>query len=191
MGSKNRSIRFKIFMLLLLPLLSLSALWGFVLNLTIGDGLALLHSGTLYNTIGVTSTDLGQQIQNERAISANVLSGDGRSSSAALTAQRGNTDVALHRFRASAEGDDASGAMNDALRGPLATLLTELGRLDSIRAHVDNGASDRLTAIRAYNEIMDALFRVYDHLVSVPDLTIYRQATAMQSMGNARELLKL
>ena len=38
MGSRNRSIRFKIFLLLLLPLLSLSALWGFALNLTVGDG---------------------------------------------------------------------------------------------------------------------------------------------------------
>ena len=59
MGSQNRSIRFKIFLLLLLPLLSLSALWGFALNLTVGDGQALLRADTLYRSIGVTSTDLG------------------------------------------------------------------------------------------------------------------------------------
>ena len=67
MGSGNRSIRFKIFLLLLLPLLSLSALWGFVLNLTVGDGAALLRADTLYQTVGVTSTELGLQLQAERA----------------------------------------------------------------------------------------------------------------------------
>src|SRR5690606_17029467 len=106
MGSKNRSIRFKIFMLLLLPLLSLSALWGFVLNLTAGDGLVLLHAGTLYDTIGVTSTRLGQEIQNERTVSATTLS-KGLRTGPALTTQRAHTDDALRAFRAAATGDDA------------------------------------------------------------------------------------
>jgi signal transduction histidine kinase len=188
MGSKNRSIRFKIFMLLLLPLLSLSALWGFVMNLTVGDGLALLRSNTLYNTIGVTSTELGVQLQSERTLSASVIS-SGRRASPELSAQRGRTDVALRTFTRAANGDEATGAMSNALAAQIANLQRELDRLDEIRSDVDNGASDRLASVQAYNRILDSLFRVYDQLVLVPDLGVYQQASAMQSMGNARELL--
>ena len=187
MRSKNRSIRFKVFMLLLLPLLSLSALWGFVLNLTVGDGLALLRANTLYNTIGVTSTELGVQIMSERALSASLVS-SGRRASAELTAQRGRTDAALAEFTKAANSEEATGAMSPALAAPVTSMLRELDRLDQIRAAVDNGTSDRLEVVQAYSRIMDSLNGVYDQLVTVPDLTVFRQAATLQSMANAREL---
>ncbi len=188
MGSKNRSIRFKIFMLLLLPLLSLSALWGFAMNLTVGDGLTLLRTSTLYTTIGIPSIDLGLQLQTERTLAASLISSGGRTSTE-LSAQRGRTDVALRKFTESATGEEASGAMHAGLTGPLAALLRELDRLDEIRADIDTGASDRLAAVQAYSRILDSLFVMYDQLALVPDLTVHKQSVAMQAMGNARELL--
>ena len=187
MRSKNRSIRFKVFMLLLLPLLSLSALWGFVMNLTVGDGIALLRANTLYNTIGTTSTELGVQIMNERAHSASLVS-SGRRASPELTAQRGRTDAALAEFLQAARSDEATQAMSPALKEPVDSMIRELDRLDQIRAEVDNGTSDRLEVVQAYSRIMDSLNRVYDQLVTVPDLTVFRQAATLQSMANAREL---
>ncbi|MBX6385325.1 MAG: nitrate- and nitrite sensing domain-containing protein [Microbispora sp.] len=188
MGSRNRSIRFKIFLLLLLPLLMLSAMWGFALKLTVGDGLVLLRSKTLYDTIGVTSTDLGIQIQAERALTSGVLS-SGRTTSAALTAQQAKTTAALDKFKKAAADDATRAAMSDELVTPLETLLSSLKRLPSIRESVALGRADRLTAINGYNAIMDDLFALYERLVSVPDLATYQQASAMQGMGNAHELI--
>ncbi|MBE1564683.1 nitrate- and nitrite sensing domain-containing protein [Nonomuraea africana] len=180
MRSRNRSIRFKIFLLLLLPLLSLSALWGFVLNLTVGDGQALLRAGRLYQTLGVTSTDLGLQLQAERADSA--LASGKRAKS--LGAQRERTDTALQAFTAAvAEADD------EQLRPALRETTQELDRLDSIRASVDTGLESRLTNLNGYNRLMDALFRLYEQLTSVPDLPIFQQAGAIQAMSNAREII--
>ncbi|GAA3472629.1 hypothetical protein GCM10018965_071820 [Nonomuraea roseola] len=180
MRSRNRSIRFKIFLLLLLPLLSLSALWGFVLNLTVGDGQALLRAGRLYQTLGVTSTDLGLALQAERADSA--LSPAKRARS--LGAQRERTDAALRAFTAAAaETDDAQ------VRQTLRDTTQELDRLDTIRASVDTGLETRLTNLNAYNGLMDSLFRLYEQLTSVPDLPIFQQASAMQAMSNAREVI--
>ncbi|GAA2657225.1 hypothetical protein GCM10010412_027780 [Nonomuraea recticatena] len=180
MRSRNRSIRFKIFLLLLLPLLSLSALWGFVLNLTVGDGQALLRAGRLYQTLGVTSTDLGLALQAERADSA--LSPAKRARS--LGAQRERTDAALRAFTAAAaETDDAQ------VRQTLRDTTQELARLDTIRASVDTGLETRLTNLNAYNGLMDSLFRLYEQLTSVPDLPIFQQASAMQAMSNAREVI--
>lgn len=188
MGSRNRSIRFKIFLLLLLPLLMLSAMWGFALKLTVGDGLVLLHSKTLYDTIGVTSTDLGTQIQAERALTAGVLS-SGRTTSAALTAQQAKTTAAAEKFKKSAADEATRDAMSEELEAPLKSLLSSLERLPTIREGVSLGRSDRLTTITAYNAIMDDLFALYERLVSVPDLTTFQQASAMQGMGNAHEMI--
>ncbi|MEO3809307.1 nitrate- and nitrite sensing domain-containing protein [Sphaerisporangium sp. B11E5] len=188
MGSGKRSIRFKIFSLLLLPLLSLSALWGFVLNLTVGDGLSLMRANTIYQSLGVTSTDLGLQIQAERSISATTFGAVPRDQDR-LLGQRRATDVSLAKFRAAALSDDTQGALNDATKVATTALLNELEHLPGIRANVDTGQSTRLANIQAYNQIMDGVFRLYDRMVSVPDLSIFEQAGAMQAMGQAREII--
>lgn len=185
MGSQNRSIRFKIFLLLLLPLLSLSALWGFVLNLTVSDGRSLLRGDTLYRTIGVTSTELGVQLQAERerslvAVTTRELTED-------LGEQRSRTDEAASAFaRAVAEAGDDIG---DEMRAPLDLLRAELARLPAVRAGIDDGRSSRLEGLADYNRVLDALFRFYEPLAPVPDLAVYQQASALQTMGNAREFI--
>ncbi|MEV7801637.1 nitrate- and nitrite sensing domain-containing protein [Microbispora sp. NPDC088329] len=163
-------------------------MWGFALKLTVGDGLVLLNSKTLYDTIGATSTDLGTAIQTERALTAGVLS-SGQTTSTALTAQQAKTTAAADKFKKSAGEEATRNAMSDELVAPLESLLASLERLPSIRESVALGKADRLTAISAYNTIMDDLFALYERLVSVPDLTIFQQASAMQGMGNAHEMI--
>ncbi len=188
MGSRNRSIRFKIFLLLLLPLLTLSALWGFVLNLTVSDGLALVRSGKLYDTVGVTSTDLGLQLQAERAVAADTLS-SGQTTSTALSAQQLKTSASVDKFIKAANDDEARDSMGEELRAPVDSLVEALGRLTSVRESVALGKYTRLDALTAYNQIVDELFAVYARMVSVPDLGIHEQGSAMQAMGNAYEMI--
>jgi signal transduction histidine kinase len=185
MGSRNRSIRFKIFLLLLLPLLSLSALWGFVLNLTVGDGRILLRANTLYETIGATSMDLGLQLQAER--SESVVAATTRKFPKRLGEQRARTDKSVEDFQRSTV--QAADAIDDEIRHTLDELAGELARLSSIRADLDSGQSTRLSGVSEFNRVLDTLFRLYDHLVSVPDLPLYQQAAALQAMGNAREYI--
>ncbi|GGL55980.1 sensor histidine kinase [Planomonospora parontospora] len=184
MGSGNRSIRFKIFLLLLLPLLSLSALWGFVLNLTVGDGVALLRADSLYETVGVTSTELGRQLQSERTRTSTAISS--RELTSGFGEQRARTDRALAEFLSA---ERTIGPDDPELRASLNGLTDRLAKLPDIRSAIDGGRYTRLEALSHYNEILDAVFLLYDQLVSVPDLSIFQQATAMQAMGNAREML--
>ncbi|WP_170222869.1 sensor histidine kinase [Nonomuraea turkmeniaca] len=170
--------------MLLLPLLSLSALWGFVLNLTMGDAQSLLRAGTLYRTIGVASTDLGLQLQAERVRSSEALTT--RELTEALGGQRARTDQSVGEFRQAVT--DAGDAV-DTLRRPLGTLMGALDRLDSIRADIDNGLSSRLSGLNEYNRILDSIFMLYDHLVTVSDLSILQQAASLQAMGMAREYI--
>ncbi|MFF3440665.1 nitrate- and nitrite sensing domain-containing protein [Streptosporangium sp. NPDC002721] len=171
-------------MLLLLPLLSLSALWGFVLNLTVGDGIALLRSGALYQTVGVTSTELGLQLQAERTQSSVAISS--RVLTSGMGEQRARTDRAVEGFRQAAVGNDSG---SPELRNSLDELLRRLDKLPSVRSGVDSGQHSRLDVLSNYNQILDAVFLVYDQMVVVPDLSIFQQAAAMQGMGNAHEMI--
>ncbi|MFC4111541.1 nitrate- and nitrite sensing domain-containing protein [Nonomuraea zeae] len=171
--------------MLLLPLLSLSALWGFVLNLTMGDAQSLLRANTLYRTLGVTSTDLGLQLQAERVRSAEALTT--RELDEVLGGQRARTDQSVSQFKRAV--GEAGSAAEGALSGPLSTLTAGLDRLGSIRADIDGGLSSRLSGLNEYNRILDSIFMLYDHLVSVSDLTIFQQAASLQAMGMAREYI--
>ncbi|MFF5213206.1 nitrate- and nitrite sensing domain-containing protein [Streptosporangium sp. NPDC000396] len=171
-------------MLLLLPLLSLSALWGFVLNLTVGDGAALLRANQLYQTVGVTSTELGLQLQAERTQSSVTVSSPVVTS--AVSEQRRHTDQAVEKFRAAALSDDSH---DPEMRASLDGLLNQLDRLPAIRSGIDGNRHSRLEVLSSYNQILDSVFLLYDRMVALPDLSIFQQATAMQWMGNAREMI--
>ncbi|GAB2940216.1 nitrate- and nitrite sensing domain-containing protein [Nonomuraea fastidiosa] len=171
--------------MLLLPLLSLSALWGFVLNLTMGDAQSLLRANTLYSTIGVTSMDLGTQLQAERVRSAETVTT--RQLSDVVRAQRARTDRSVADFRKAVT--EAGGAVDGSLRRPIQALDKALDNLTAIRANIDNGSASRLSGLNAYNRILDALFAVYDHIVTLPDLTLSQQASSLQAMGHAREYI--
>ncbi|MEV0582782.1 ATP-binding protein [Nonomuraea sp. NPDC050310] len=171
--------------MLLLPLVSLSALWGFVLNLTVSEGQALRRAEDLYDTIGVTSTELGVQLQAERSRSAEALTT--RKPTAELGAQRVRTDQAINELNASvAEAGDLVGAD---LRAALGQLATHTGRLGFIRDTVDSGFRSRLDGLTEYDRVIDALFPVYDQLIALPDLSLFQQASALQTMAKARDFL--
>ncbi|MEV4102550.1 ATP-binding protein [Nonomuraea sp. NPDC049649] len=171
--------------MLLLPLLSLSALWGFVLNLTVSDGWSLLRGESLYQTVGVTSTELGVQLQAERE--RTLLKLTHGEPSAELGEQRARTDAALHDFRESVR--EAERNLTDDMRTPLNTVQAELSRLHAIRTGVDGGFSTRMLDLSEYNRLLDAMYRFYDHLAPAPELAIYQQVTALQTMSNAHEYL--
>ncbi|WP_326646469.1 nitrate- and nitrite sensing domain-containing protein [Streptosporangium sp. NBC_01755] len=171
-------------MLLLLPLLSLSALWGFVLNLTIGDGIALLNANSIYQSVGMTSTELGLQLQAERMQSSVAISS--RVLTSGMGEQRSRTDRAVQAFKKATASDDSG---SPELRSSLDRLLSRLDTLSNVRSGIDSGQQSRLEVLSNYNHVLDAVFLVYDQMAAVPDLAIFQQATAMQGMGNAYEML--
>ncbi|WP_204018458.1 sensor histidine kinase [Sphaerimonospora thailandensis] len=163
-------------------------MWGFVLKLTVGDGLALYRAKTLYDTLGVTSTDLGLQLQTERAITAKLLS-SGQTNSADLSTQQKKTTQSLDTFMGMARDGGTRDSLSGELQANLDTVLGSFERLSFIREAVATGRFNRLQAIDGYNGLMDQLFGLYERLVSVPDLTIFQQAGALQGMGNAYEMI--
>ncbi|WP_283138155.1 sensor histidine kinase [Rhizohabitans arisaemae] len=186
MAARSRTIRFRLYSVLLIPSLTLIALWGYVSGYLIGDVFELLRASALHTTYAAPSTDLALQLQRERLTSSVYLSvrtsGNGE-----LTEQRGKTDQSLNTFRQQINSLEAETLTDSVIVPRLARINEELGKLQQIRDGVDAGRSSRLDAITGYNRILDAIYRLSDQLVLVPDIGIYQQARGLQLLDHARE----
>ena len=146
---RQRSIRSTITVLLVIPLLSLVALWGYAASGTVGVALAKQTSDTINREIGGPTQVLVQQLDTERADTFAWQSAHGKLPRTALDAQRARTDAALAAFRPAVA--TVVGQAPSAARPLAATLLGDLDHLTAVRAEVNAGAIAPLAAFTAYN----------------------------------------
>ncbi|GAA1019573.1 hypothetical protein Aple_087320 [Acrocarpospora pleiomorpha] len=172
---RTRPIRFQVVILVVPALVALIALWAFAAGITGVDGMRLLQISSLTNAIATPSEQVVIELQHERLLTV---------AGSPLEDQRAQTDAAVGTFRKLAGDLD----VDEKLKPHLEAVFDQLNSLDEIRAQADQGDT-RLRVIEAYNRIVDVMFRMYDTMILVPDTGIYRQARAVTSLGQAKELL--
>ncbi|MEU1391389.1 MULTISPECIES: nitrate- and nitrite sensing domain-containing protein [unclassified Nonomuraea] len=182
--TRGRPIALKLLILLLVPLLSLVGLWAFAAGLTGGDGLRLLEINKLASNLATPSERINAELQDERLASVAFLATQRGADK--LARQRGQTDRAVAAFRKLAK--DQRG-MSPEMRTQLDALNAKLDLLAGIRAEVDGNTVAPLAVIDGYSQIVDASFRMYDAMVLVPDMSLYRQARAVTMLGEAKDLV--
>ncbi|RCG30657.1 sensor [Sphaerisporangium album] len=185
---RKRTLRFKLYSLLSLPIVALILLWTFITGYLVSDVFELRRAVTQFEQVAVPAFALADRVRDERHLSAVLLSGTGPDGGRLSTA-REETDravVLLHQRATSQEGSSATGP--DVVEG-LTALERELQRLGGLREQVDSRSLDRLGAVQQYTEIQNSLYRMTDRLVTVPDPALYRQANGLQTIAGSRELL--
>src|SRR6266700_592474 len=105
---RQRPIRSTLTVLLVIPVVSLIALWAYAASTTVGGALAKRNSDTVNKDIGGPTQALFTQLTQERALTFVWQSVHGRMPHAGLDAQRTHTDAAVAAFRTAAA--TASGA---------------------------------------------------------------------------------
>ncbi|WP_230985613.1 sensor histidine kinase [Microbispora oryzae] len=175
--------------MLLVPLFSLVALWVVTAGVTIGDSLRLRTYNTLWSTLRQPADTLIVELQAERLSSARYIGSRARSARAEMTVQRQRTNAARDRVRTLALSDSSRGATTPTMRSQVDEMLAGLGRLDEIRAEIDEGEPDRLRVIETYNLVSDSIYRMHYSLALIDDIPIYQQSRVVISLGYAKELL--
>jgi len=184
---RQRPIRSTLTVLLVIPVVSLIALWAYAASTTVGGAIAKRNSDTVNKDIGAPTQALFTQLTQERALSFVWQSVHGRMPRAGLDAQRKNTDAAVAAFRAAAA--TASGAETPTARAAVATLLGELGQLSTIRAAVDAGTRQPLTAFQDYNHVVESSFPFSLGALANPDASIPFFESS-QGVGDEAEALE-
>ncbi|KAB8180565.1 sensor [Microbispora catharanthi] len=187
MAGRKRSIRFKIFAILLVPLTALVVIWGFAAKLTIEQGQQLLRIQKVYDNIVYPVSEAINELQSERFVSVSYLAWRTSTLRTDLQVQRRKTDataVLLTRLSEQAR-DETPPAMWDRVQD----LIRQMDRLDVLRGQVDDQRLTRLDVIEEYSSVVETAHQVYDRLMISPDIDIIEQTKALILITRSRELV--
>ncbi|GGL55934.1 sensor histidine kinase [Planomonospora parontospora] len=187
--ASSRSIRFKLSVLLVTPLASLVALWGFGAVVTVGDSVGLLNAGTLQETVAEPADDLVLALQREHLLSTEYMVTRSPADRGGLDAQRMITDQARARLRAESAVDAAQSIMSPRTKAHYDELMVRAGRIDELRARIDQGRIGFIALSREFGLVPDAVRRFGNSLGSGDDPEIYQQARALAAIDQAKDFL--
>ncbi|WP_179023449.1 nitrate- and nitrite sensing domain-containing protein [Streptomyces sp. IMTB 2501] len=190
MRFRGKSIRRKIVALLLVPLVSLTAVWGFATVLTGRDVARLFHVSDVKQEIGYPAEDTVRGLQQERRQTLVYLA-DPRAADALTALQRTRTvtDRAIAKIRKNAGDHDVLDAMDANDSGRVSAVLDAFDGLDSLRRSVEQGTVSRAQAFDLYNRLVDPCFTLLAGLEGIDDVELDAQSRAMVNVSRARELL--
>src|SRR5437588_8462638 len=159
---RTRSARLTLISLLLIPLLSLAALWGFTASITLGNVIRDQNYNTIENAIAPSITAFGLTLQGERAVTLAWLGANRQSPLMQTQMQviRHTTDkyvAAAHKAISSVRP-----LVSQAAAARLDAFLVTLGTLGKIRATVDSGAYDQVQAFNAYSGVSAAEYSYFN-----------------------------
>ncbi|GAA2673907.1 sensor histidine kinase [Nonomuraea recticatena] len=184
----SQSLRFKLYSLLSLPIVALIGLWTFVAGHTLGDFFELSTATAVFEEIGSPASGLVGALQQERRDSALFLSSD-RPDAVRLADSRRRTDQAVALFRTMATGERASTVTTEEVRVAVEAVLDGAQGLARLREKVDERLTNRLEAVKAYGGVTDTVYRLFDQLITVPQVRLFQQAVGLRRIAHAQDLL--
>ncbi|MGW8063206.1 nitrate- and nitrite sensing domain-containing protein [Streptomyces ziwulingensis] len=190
MRFRGKSIRRKIVALLLVPLVSLTAIWAFATVLTGREASRLFSVSTVVEEIGYPVEDAVRVLQQERRQTLVHLA-DPRASDglAALERSRTATDGAIAEIRRNAADADVREALGRNEEERLTTVLDAFDGIGSLRRSVEDGTVDRAQALGLYNRLVDPCHELLANLHVIDDVGLDKQYRALVNVSRARELL--
>ncbi|WP_344607297.1 nitrate- and nitrite sensing domain-containing protein [Streptomyces glaucus] len=190
MRFRGKSIRRKIVALLLVPLMSLAAIWAFTTALTGREVAQLWHVTSLVEKIGYPAEDVVRALQQERRQTLVYLA-DPRAADAlsALRATRTATDEAVAGIRRNGQDPDIRGGVDEDDGEHLTAVLDTLQGIDEVRRSVEDGSVTRAQALDLYNRLVDPCYVLLASLDGIDSVEMDKQNRALVNLARARELL--
>ncbi|MFF9279222.1 sensor histidine kinase [Streptomyces griseosporeus] len=190
MRFRGKSIRRKIVALLLVPLVSLTAVWGFATILTGREASRLFEVSSLVENLGYPVEDTARVLQQERRQTLVYLA-DPRASDAlaALRRNRAASDQAIADIRRNAADADVRDALDRDDAESLTAVLDAFDGIDSLRRGVEDGTVTRAQALDLYNRLIDPCYSLLSTLDVVDDAEMDKEYRALVQAARARELL--
>ncbi|MGO9078830.1 MAG: nitrate- and nitrite sensing domain-containing protein [Streptosporangiaceae bacterium] len=190
MRIRHRSVRLRIFLLVLVPVISLIGLYAFAAAITAGAAINLARSRTVKADVGAPTGRLEAQIGAERLLAVVYLAAPTPRNMAALRAQEHTTDLARAAFAAvvSASGTRSSATAPE--KQAIAALLRQTAGLQTLRTAIATSSVTRPQAINAYSGLISAADTVLNEaILQQANVPLATQALAFVRMGKSEEYL--
>ncbi|MFF3342455.1 sensor histidine kinase [Streptomyces flavidovirens] len=190
MRFRGKSIRRKIVALLLVPLVSLTSLWGFATVITGREANQLLDVAYIVEQVGYPIQDTVEVIQRERRQTLIYLA-DPRASDALATLrrERAATDESVAKIKARAQDSGVRDDLRPSAAKRLASLLEAFEDIQTLRGAVENSTVTRRQALDRYNRLIDPCYSFLTTLHALEDVEMDKQGRALVGLTRAREML--
>ncbi|MEU7730529.1 nitrate- and nitrite sensing domain-containing protein [Streptomyces sp. NPDC040724] len=189
MRFRGKSIRRKIVALLLVPLVSLTALWGFATVITGRQAIQLFDVAYVIDKVGYPVEDVVRVIQKERRQTLVVL-GDPRAATATaeLTKRRAETDEAVEQISVSARDPKVIDELSSQSTQRLRSIVGAFQGIGAMRRSVDQNALDPTQALELYNRLVDPCYDFLMNLHGLDNVEVDKEGRALVGISRAREL---
>ncbi|WP_158566840.1 sensor histidine kinase [Actinomadura craniellae] len=184
--------------LFLVPLITLTALWGFAANETFGAAVDQRNWEKHEGTLGERLQRMFRETAQERlesvmfagaagaAAGAGPAAGNGR---ATMDAQRRRTDAIVAETSALFRRDDVLSLFpTSGSRIYIDDTFQRFARLGEIRQAIDSGGASRFKVMEEFNALSDSLFRLTTFMSMRDKVTLYRPAAAMITFERSMEM---
>ncbi len=184
------SIRSKIIAVLLVPVVTLVAMWVLATWVTVPPGLVLLDAQTSVDAVGKPLEAVVTQLQAERKLAVTSLAVGGDANQGGAFHDQGTvTDAAVADLRASTGTDEARAALTETGATRLSDLMLHLDSLTTLRVQVEGDDIDRTEALRRYTQVVEAALSVSRALIRNTGDDLLREAQSLMALSEAREVL--
>ncbi|MFD6228182.1 nitrate- and nitrite sensing domain-containing protein [Streptomyces sp. NPDC060232] len=176
--------------LLLVPLVSLTALWGFATVITGREALQLFDVAYVIDKVGYPVEDVARVIQKERRQTLVVI-GDPRAATATaeLAKRRAETDQAVEKISVSARDPKVVDELSPQSAERLRSIVSAFHGIGSMRRSVDQNALDPGQALELYNRLVDPCYDFLMNLHGLDNVEVDKEGRALVGISRARELL--
>ncbi|WP_299538118.1 nitrate- and nitrite sensing domain-containing protein [uncultured Streptomyces sp.] len=190
---RPRTVRAKVLSLLMVPVVSLLALWGLATVTTAQEVARLRQAERVEDTVRAPVQQAVAALQTERRAALVQLAAPDAEHAAALETAAGRTGEALDRLRMGEDHTVAdTGSLPSRLAGRVSTLLDGTDRLTPLRAGMLDGPADgpeTETAYLAYTEAIESAFRVSGALTGIQQAGTGSDARVLLELDRAGEML--
>jgi signal transduction histidine kinase len=190
MGFRLRSIRQRIFLLVLVPVLSVIGLYVFATSITAGNAINLARTSTLKNATGVPTGNFLSALDTERPLAMVYLSAPTGANLAALEAEETKTNTAVTALRAALASSGTTGNESSGEKAAIAKLLQDAAALPALRSQIASQIITRSRAFTEYNNTIADGYRVLDEvIVQETSASVVTQSLSFVELGRSEEML--
>jgi signal transduction histidine kinase len=185
-----RSVRKRILLLALVPVLSLFGLFVFTTSITARDALSLAHTTTVRNVTGLPAGVFLAQAEAECPLAMVYLADPTGANLTRLNLQGARTSRASGALRAVLTSSSTMDSASAPEKQAIDTLLGDMRNLPALRAQVVSRVVSRSTAFAAYNGLVADTYLMLDQAIrQETNAALVAQGLAFVRMGRSGDLL--
>ena len=190
MSLRLRSIRQKVLVLVLVPVISLVGLYIFVTVLTARDAINLARTETLKNATGLPVGAFLTTLDSERPLALAYLSRPTAGNLSLLQAAEGRTNGAIAVMRTALKSEGTMGNASTPEKQAIATLAGAVKTLPGIRTQIRTQAIPRSQAFDDYNNMVQDAYQILNQMIrQETSSTVVVNGEAFLRMAKSQEML--